>query len=67
MLDKIRIFQLTEYLHSLIPNDHHHYNTGNPDFVETYYDRTDVFVYSFFSFMISEWNNFDSELQNAKS
>ena len=54
MLDKIRIFQLTEYLHSLIPNDHHHYNTGNPDFVETYYDRTDVFVYSFFSFMISE-------------
>ena len=50
----IKTFHLPEYLYCLISSDHHHYNTGNLDLVETYYCRTVAFKYLFFSFTVSE-------------
>ena len=67
MCYKVKTFQLSEYLYSLISSDHHNHNTRKLSFVETYYCRNDAFKYSFFPYTISERNKLDSELQNAKS
>ena len=67
LLYKIKTFKIPEYLYYLIPNDHQTYNTQNLDFVETCFCRTDAFKYSFFPYSISEWNNLDPDLRNAKS
>ena len=67
MFYKIKTLQLPNYLYSMIPSHHHHYNTRNGDCVETNYCGTNAFKYSFFPDAISEWNKLDLELQNAKS
>ena len=36
------------------------YNTRNSDHIETYYCKTDIFKYSFFPYVIVEWNRLDS-------
>ena len=43
------------------------YNTRKIENVESYYFRTDLFKYSFFPYVIVEWNKLDINLCNAKS
>ena len=64
---KIKTTQIPKYLYELIPTDSHTYNTRNIENVETYYCRTDLFKYSFFPYMMVEWNKLDINLRNAKS
>ena len=67
MFYKIKTLQLPNYLYSMIPSHHHHYNTRHGDCVETNYCGTNAFKYSFFPDAISEWNKLDLKLQSAKS
>ena len=67
MFYKIKTTQIPKYLYELIPTDSHTYNTRNIENVETYYCRTDLFKYSFFPYMMVEWNKLDINLRNAKS
>ena len=38
----------------------------NPDHIETYYCRTNIFKYLFFPYSIVEWNKLDHILRNSK-
>ena len=58
---------IPKYLHELLPTESHTCNTRNIENVETYYCRTDLFKYSFFSYVIAEWYKLDINLRNAKS
>ena len=64
---KIKATQIPKYLYELLPTESHTYNTRNIENVEAYYCRTDLFKYSFFPYVIVEWNEFDVNLRNAKS
>ena len=64
---KVKTIQIPKYLYELFPTESHTYNTRNKENVETYYCRTDLFKYSFFSYVIVEWKKLDIKLQNAKS
>ena len=64
---KIKIPQIPKYLNELLPTESLTYNTCNIENVETYYCRTDLFKYSFFPYVIVEWNKLDINSPNAKS
>ena len=64
---KFKTTHIPKYLHELLPTGSHIYNTCNIENVETYYCRTDLFKYSFFPYVIVEWNKLDINLRNAKS
>ena len=36
------------------------------DNVTTFYSRTDVYKYSFFTYIILEWNKLDENIQQSK-
>ena len=50
------------YVHELLPTESHTYNTCKIENVETCYCRTDAFKYSFFPYVIVEWNKPDINL-----
>ena len=64
---KIKTTQIPKYLYELLPTESHTYNTHNIENVEAYYCRTDLFKYSFFPYVIVEWNKLDINLQNGTS
>ena len=64
---KIKTTQIPKYLYELLPTESETYNSCNRENVETYYCRTDLFKYSFFPYVIVEWNKLDVNLRNAKS
>ena len=64
---KIKTIQIPKYFYELLPTKSHTYNTHNIENVETYYCITDLFKYSFFPYVIVEWNKLDINLQKAKS
>ena len=63
----IKTTQIPKYLCELIPSESHIYSTHNSENIETYYNRTYQFKYSFFPYSIIEWNKLDINLRNAKS
>ena len=64
---KIKTLAMPSYLHSVIPNRTHIYNTRLLDTVETFFCRTNIFKYSFFPCSIVEWNKLDYALRTEKS
>ena len=64
---KIKTTGEPEYLFDIIPKTNHLYNTSLPEDVSTFYFRTDVFKYSFFSSEILEWNKLDKSIQQSTS
>ena len=64
---KIKTLGMPSYLHSIIPNGGHIYNTRAIETVETFYCRTNIFKYSFFPYTIVEWNKLDYALRSEKS
>ena len=64
---KIKTTQIPKYLYELILSESHIYSTRNSENIETYYNRTYQFKYSFFPYSIIEWNKLDINLRNAKS
>ena len=64
---KIKTTQIPKYLYELLPTESRTYNNRNIENSETYYYRTDLFKYSFFPYVIVEWNKLDINLRNAKS
>ena len=64
---KIKTTQIPKYLYELLPTESRTYNNRNIKNSETYYYRTDLFKYSFFPYVIVEWNKLDINLRNAKS
>ena len=67
MFFKIKTTQIPKYLYELILSESHIYSTRNSENIETYYNRTYQFKYSFFPYSIIEWNKLDINLHNAKS
>ena len=63
---KMKTNQNPKYLYELLPTESHTYDIRNIENVETYYCRTDLFKYSFFLYVIVEWNKLDINLRNAK-
>ena len=55
---KIKTTQIPIYLYELLPTESHTYNTRNVENVQTYYCRTDLLKYSFFPYVIVEWNKY---------
>ena len=51
----------------MIPQSNHQYNTRSVEDVGTFYCRTDVFKYSYFSHTILEWNKLDVQIRRSKS
>ena len=64
---KIKTLAIPNYLHNIIPNGSHFYNTRAIEAVETFYCRTNLFKYSFFPYTIVEWNKLDYALRSEKS
>ena len=53
---KIKITQIPKCLYELFPTESNNHNTRHIENVETYYCRTDLFKYSFFPYVIVEWD-----------
>ena len=51
----------------IIHETNHIYNTCSSDNVATFYNRTDVYKYSFFPYTILEWNKLDKNIQQSKT
>ena len=64
---KIKKTGLPEYLFNMIPQSNHQYNTWSIEDVTTFYCRTDVFNYSYFSHTILECNNLDMQIRRSES
>ena len=54
----IKTFHLPEYLYCLISSDHHHYNTGNLDLVET--TIAELLLLNIYFFLIQFLNEINS-------
>ena len=57
---KITIDRISSYLAELILSDSHLYNTESTRNITTYFCRADASNYSFFSWLINEWNKHNS-------
>ena len=58
---------LPEYLFNLIPQSNHQYNTQTAEDITTFYCRTDVLKYSYFTATIMEWNKLGVTLRKYES
>ena len=51
----------------MIPLKNSTYDTRSTHSVGTYFSKTNAFEYSFFPYVIQEWNKLDLQLHNEKS
>ena len=61
---KLKKTGMSEYLFNMISQGNHQYNTWSIEDVTTFYCRTDVFKYSYFSQTILEWNKLDIQIRS---
>ena len=65
---KIKTTGVPEYLFHLIPKTNHIiYNTRSSKNFATFYNRTDAYKYSFFPYIIAEWNILNKNIQQSKT
>ena len=65
--NKIKSTGLPLYYFDLIPKSSHMCNTRSLEGVATLYSRTDIFKYSLYPSLISEWNKLYLEIQQSKT
>ena len=62
---KIKNNGIPSYLAELIHSESHLYNSQNKSNITTYSCRTDAFKYSFFPWMINEWNKLNFNIPKS--
>ena len=62
---KIKNNGIPSYLAELIHSESHLYNSQNKSNITTYSCRTDAFKYSFFPWMINEWNKLNFNIRTS--
>ena len=65
VLHKIFSNGSSAYLYKLIPKKLYQYITRNVNVIATYQCRTDAFKFSFFPWIITEWNKIDTKIWNS--
>ena len=60
---KIELDRIPRYLAELTLFDFHLYNAGNTRNITTYLCRADAFNYSFFLWLMNEWNKNNSNIK----